>query len=70
MEISYKKEERMNKPLASSPKTVVLSEVSVNESEMDANSASALLSANSESEKNRDMGVWSSVGMWGFEFET
>jgi len=32
--------------------------------------ASAILSSNPESEKGRDMGVWSSVGMWGFEFET
>lgn len=32
--------------------------------------ASILLSANPESEKERERGIWSSFGIWGFEFET
>ncbi|MDP3143105.1 MAG: hypothetical protein Q8N14_04075 [Candidatus Omnitrophota bacterium] len=57
----------MTKPLASSSKPVALSEVSV-EANMDS-SVSALLLENPASEKERERGVWSSFGIWGFEFE-
>lgn len=57
----------MNKPLTSSSKTVAVSEVSV---EVDRDSStSALLPENPAAEKERERGIWSSFGIWGFEFE-
>jgi len=55
----------MAKALVSNSKPAPAAETKTNEDF----ASSVLLAADPQSEKERERGVWSSFGIWGFEFE-